>query len=174
MGSHHHDHIFFPNTPSCRKDSATPEEIEYFDCQQEMSEELYTRHQVVERIICELPARAHHPDPVTEYNNSLQRLTQGITHATLPRSCHHRPVHFTASVLAACPPSSVIVSSSRALSLTISLSLTLSQSLCIAHTARFDQSSTSLFVGAFEQFNLFRPARHLHVARRSIFHLVLA
>ncbi|XP_022671471.1 chromodomain-helicase-DNA-binding protein 1-like isoform X2 [Varroa destructor] len=34
------------------KDSATPEEIEYFDCQQEMSEELYIRHQVVERIIC--------------------------------------------------------------------------------------------------------------------------
>ncbi|OQR70391.1 chromodomain-helicase-DNA-binding protein 1-like [Tropilaelaps mercedesae] len=59
------------------KDNATPEEIEYFDCQQEMSEELYTRHQLVERIICELPSRAHHPDPVTEYHNSLQRLSQG-------------------------------------------------------------------------------------------------
>lgn len=64
----------------CRKDSATPEEIEYFDCQQEMSEELYIRHQVVERIICELPAGAEHPDPVTEYHNSLHRLSQGITH----------------------------------------------------------------------------------------------
>lgn len=67
----------------CRKDSATPEEIEYFDCQQEMSEELYTRHQVVERIICELPAQSHHPDPVSEYTSALHRLREGITQNVL-------------------------------------------------------------------------------------------
>lgn len=37
-----------------RKDQATPEDIDYFECQQEMVQELYQQHMHVERIIGKL------------------------------------------------------------------------------------------------------------------------
>jgi len=35
----------------CRKQGASPEDIEYYDCQREMTQDLYKSHQLVERII---------------------------------------------------------------------------------------------------------------------------
>lgn len=37
-----------------RKDQATPEDIDYFECQQEMVQELYQQHMHVERVIGKL------------------------------------------------------------------------------------------------------------------------
>jgi hypothetical protein len=34
-----------------RKEQATPEDIDYFECQQEMVQELYQQHMLVERVI---------------------------------------------------------------------------------------------------------------------------
>ncbi|KAH8042423.1 hypothetical protein HPB51_023262 [Rhipicephalus microplus] len=47
-----------------RRDNASPEDIEYYECQQELSEELQFKHMEVERIICECrppPHEAHAP-----------------------------------------------------------------------------------------------------------------
>ena len=41
----------FPFLLIHRKDQASPEDIDYFECQQEMVQELYQQHMHVERII---------------------------------------------------------------------------------------------------------------------------